>query len=82
VAGRPLRCFTPWTGSCSSSSTAAAAADAAPDERADAAADQAPACYPLFHACTTTDQCCAPNRCLNITGTPACQQEGPRVDGG
>ena len=38
------------------------------------------ACYPLFHACGTTDECCAPNRCLSITGTPACQQEGPALD--
>jgi hypothetical protein len=29
----------------------------------------------LFHACTGNDECCAPNRCLNITGTPECQQE-------
>jgi hypothetical protein len=42
------------------------------------AAGDAVACYPLFHACSVTEQCCAPNRCLNITGTPACQQEGPR----
>ncbi|HVV51808.1 MAG TPA: hypothetical protein VHO06_19225 [Polyangia bacterium] len=39
------------------------------------------ACFPLFHACTTSDECCAPNRCLNITGTPACQQEGPAPSG-
>jgi hypothetical protein len=37
----------------------------------------ATACYPLFHACTGSEQCCAPNLCLNITGTPACQVEGP-----
>lgn len=37
----------------------------------------AAACFPLFHACTTNDQCCAPNRCINITGQPECQQEGP-----
>src|SRR4051812_35237291 len=35
------------------------------------------ACYPMFHACTSNEQCCAPNRCLNITGTLACQVEGP-----
>ncbi len=40
------------------------------------------ACYPMFHACTSNDECCAPNHCLNITGTPACQQEGPRSDAG
>ena len=27
--------------------------------------DHPSACYPLFHACTTTDECCAPNRCLD-----------------
>jgi hypothetical protein len=37
----------------------------------------AAACYPLFHACTSSDQCCAPNLCLNITGTLQCQVEGP-----
>jgi hypothetical protein len=41
----------------------------------------AAACYPLFHGCTNNDECCAPNRCLNITGTPACQQEGPQLSG-
>lgn len=54
------------------------------DDRSDAtresSADDAPACYPRFHACTATEECCAPNRCLDITGTPACQQEGPAVD--
>jgi hypothetical protein len=39
--------------------------------------EDAGACYPLFHACTSTAQCCAPNLCLNITGSPACQVEGP-----
>ena len=47
----------------------------------DAGGDAA-ACYPLFHACATNAECCAPNRCLNITGTLECQQEGPAVDGG
>lgn len=42
----------------------------------------AAACFPLFHACAINADCCAPSRCLNITGTPACQQEGPAVDGG
>jgi hypothetical protein len=37
----------------------------------------APACFPLFHACGANSDCCAPNRCLNITGTLECQQEGP-----
>jgi hypothetical protein len=36
-----------------------------------------PACVPLFHACGANSDCCAPNRCLNITGTLECQQEGP-----
>jgi hypothetical protein len=48
------------------------AQDASMDSGQDAAA-----CYPLFHACTSSDQCCAPNLCINITGTPACQVEGP-----
>jgi len=47
------------------------------DARGDAAS-----CYPLFHACATNAECCAPNRCLNITGTLECQQEGPAADGG
>ena len=42
----------------------------------DAGADQL-ACFPLFHDCTADAECCAPNRCLNITGTRQCQQEGP-----
>ena len=54
------------------------------DDRSDAPletnTDHSPACYPLFHACTVTEECCAPNRCLDITGTPACQQEGPAID--
>ncbi len=54
-------------------------ADAAPDAPEQASADTATACYPLFHACTINDECCAPNRCLNITGTPQCQQEGPQI---
>jgi hypothetical protein len=57
-------------------------ADVHSDASPDAIADHPPACYPLFHACTTTQECCAPNRCLNITGAPACQQEGPAVDAG
>jgi hypothetical protein len=55
-------------------------ADAQSDAASDSTGDHSQACYPLFHACTTTDECCAPNRCLNITGTPACQQEGPALD--
>ena len=54
-------------------------ADVHPDAPA-SSADHPPACYPLFHACATTEECCAPHRCLNITGTPACQQEGPALD--
>jgi hypothetical protein len=46
-----------------------------------ASAEDAPACYPLFRACTTTEQCCAPYRCLNINGL-ACQLEGPMIEGG
>ena len=55
-------------------------ADAQSDATSDSTGDHSQACYPLFHACTTTDECCAPNRCLNITGALACQQEGPPVD--
>jgi hypothetical protein len=47
----------------------------------DDAGGDAAACFPLFHACSTNAECCAPNRCLNITGTLECQQEGPAVDG-
>ena len=39
--------------------------------------DGAAACFPLFHDCALDTECCAPNRCLNITGTPKCQVEGP-----
>jgi len=43
----------------------------------------AAACYPLFHDCALDTECCAPNRCLNITGTRKCQVEGPQMtDGG
>src|SRR5579863_3484935 len=35
------------------------------------------ACLQLFHSCTVDSECCAPNRCLNVTGTAQCQQEGP-----
>ncbi len=34
-------------------------------------------CSSLFQACRTDGDCCAPNRCLDITGTLQCQQEGP-----
>jgi len=62
------------------SAQTSADADVPADAPTDGSADHPIACYPLFHACTTTDECCAPNRCLNITGTPACQQEGPRIE--
>ncbi len=54
--------------------------DAHSDAPRASSGDHPPACYPLFHACMATEECCAPNRCLNITGTLACQQEGPAVD--
>jgi hypothetical protein len=54
-------------------------ADATSGASAQASEDTAAACFPLFHACTGNTECCAPNRCLNITGTPECQQEGPQV---
>ena len=57
-------------------------ADANSDAPGESTGDHPLACYPLFHACATTDECCAPNRCLNITGTAACQQEGPALDAG
>jgi len=67
---------------------AAMGADGAVDspsdtDGADAASDggDAAACFPLFHACTAGTDCCAPYRCLNITGQPACQLEGPATDG-
>jgi hypothetical protein len=46
----------------------------------DGGADQL-ACYPLFHDCASDAECCAPNRCLSITGTRQCQQEGPATGG-
>ena len=44
---------------------------------ADGTGDDSPACFPLFHDCTTTAECCGPYRCLNITGRLACQSESP-----
>ena len=64
----------------SDAQTASKDADADLDAASEPSGDHPSACLPLFHACTTTDECCAPNRCLNITGTPACQQEGPALD--
>jgi hypothetical protein len=61
----------------SDAQTASKDADAVLDAPGESSGDHPPACYPLFHACTTDGECCAPNRCLNITGTPACQVEGP-----
>jgi hypothetical protein len=46
-----------------------------------ASGNDATACFSLFHACSENADCCAPNRCLNITGTLACEQEGPAVGG-
>jgi hypothetical protein len=46
-----------------------------------ASGTDATACFALFHSCANSADCCAPNRCLNITGTLACQQEGPAVGG-
>lgn len=43
--------------------------------------DSAVACFPLFHTCAVTADCCGTYRCLNITGQPACQLEGPTTDG-
>jgi hypothetical protein len=63
----------------SSTTTLPTEADAASVASERASADTAAACFQLFHACTGNDECCAPNRCLNITGTPECQQEGPQV---
>ena len=60
---------------------ALAPGDSAPVVSDGAGAGDAGACYPLFHACTNNDDCCAPNRCLNITGTPECQQESPQLGG-
>ena len=46
------------------------------------AGTDADACLALFHPCTKDTDCCAPNRCLNITGTSECQTEGPSGNGG
>ena len=44
--------------------------------------DGAAACFSIFHSCELDTECCAPNRCLNITGINACQLEGPQmIDG-
>jgi hypothetical protein len=51
--------------------------DTAEDAAEDDGGPDAAACYPLFHACTSSEQCCAPNLCLTINGGPACQVEGP-----
>jgi hypothetical protein len=50
------------------------------DAPSESSGDGAAGCFPLFHGCTATEECCAPNRCLNVTGTLACQQEGPAPD--
>jgi len=55
-------------------------ADTLSDAPGESSSDESAACYPLFHACTSSDECCTPNRCINISGTPACQQEGPAPD--
>jgi hypothetical protein len=51
------------------------------DGPADGAADLSDAgdaaCSALFTRCTQDSECCAPYRCLNITGTRECQLEGP-----
>jgi len=39
------------------------------------------ACFPLFHPCVASSDCCSPYLCLTITGQPACQLEGPALDG-
>jgi hypothetical protein len=67
------------TGCGSNTATSLTEADAAPDTSEQVSSDTGVACYPLFHGCASNGECCAPNRCLNITGTPACQQEGPQV---
>jgi hypothetical protein len=55
---------------------------AAPAARADDALMwPPPACFPLFHACETTEECCPPYQCINVN-TRACQLEGPPPDGG
>ena len=51
--------------------------DTAPETPARDTAPEAPLCRTLFAACVTDMDCCAPNRCLVITGTPQCQLEGP-----
>ncbi|SRR6266545_797346 len=51
--------------------------DASQNNGGQDATTDAAACYPLFHACMSSDQCCAPNLCLTINGGPACQVEGP-----
>jgi len=53
-----------------------------PDAAARDASDDRAACFAMFHVCSTDRECCAPNRCLNITGQLACQQEGPAPEGG
>jgi hypothetical protein len=60
----------------SGGAVATSGADASAASGSDAAA-----CSSLFHACAKDADCCAPNRCLNITGTLACQLEGPAVGG-
>jgi len=80
VIGSALACACHRSVDRSDSRTASKDADANSDGSGESNGDHPLACYPLFHACTTNDECCAPNRCLNITGTPACQQEGPALD--
>ncbi len=60
--------------------------DAAADTGVDAISDTVlqdadiAQCLGFMADCKTNDQCCAPFSCLNITGTPKCQTEGPQQD--
>ena len=57
-----------------------AAASSGADASAASGGD-AMACFSLFHACANDTDCCAPNRCINITGTLTCGREGPALGG-
>lgn len=80
VAIHLLGCKSQSASNLQKADDAVAPNDASPthDGPTDTEEDALASCFPLFHGCATTAECCAPNRCLNVTGTPACQLEGPK----
>lgn len=57
-----------------------AAADAVSDVALTDTVTDISECSGFMVDCKTSAECCAPYSCLNITGTPKCQTEGPEPD--